>query len=140
MTSLRARSVRRAPRPHRTGVADTAVTAPRAGPPGTEQGAGRQTILVTAFVLLLSACVVEQPVVQQPPPPPPAQTEVVPVAPGPTYVWVPGHWAWRGPRFGYVWVPGGYAVPAQPGYQWVPAHWAPRPGGWVWVEGHWRAR
>jgi len=70
----------------------------------------------------------------------PAQVEVAPPAPGPTSVWVPGHWAWRGPRYGYVWVPGRYAVPVQPGYVWVPAHWAPAPGGYVWVQGHWRLR
>src|SRR5215472_6274016 len=26
---------------------------------------------------------------------PPPRVEVVPVAPGPGYNWVPGHWAWR---------------------------------------------
>jgi hypothetical protein len=103
--------------------------------------AGRN-ILVTASLLFLTACVVEQPVaVQQPPSPvPAAQPEVVPAAPGAGYVWVPGYWAWRGPRRGYVWIPGTYTVPAQPNYQWVAGHWAQGPGGWVWVEGHWRAR
>jgi hypothetical protein len=97
--------------------------------------------LVAASLWLLTACVVEQPVVvQQPPVAPPVQTEVVPVAPGPGYVWIPGHWAWRGPRRGYVWIPGVYAIPAQPSYVWAPAHWAQRPGGWVWIEGHWQAR
>jgi WXXGXW repeat (2 copies) len=93
---------------------------------------GIRTALAAVSLGLLTACVVEQPVVvQQPPPPPAAQAEVVPVAPGPGYVWVPGHWAWRGPRRGYVWIPGVYAVPAEPNYVWVPAHWAQRPGGWV---------
>jgi WXXGXW repeat (2 copies) len=96
---------------------------------------------IAGVLILLTGCAVEPVVVQQPPPaPPPAQTEVVPVAPGTGYVWVPGYWAWRGPRRGYVWVPGTYAVPAQPSYHWVPGHWAPRPGGWVWIEGHWQAR
>jgi WXXGXW repeat (2 copies) len=100
-----------------------------------------RAVLMPGLLLLLTACVVEQPVaVQQPPPPPPAQVEAVPVAPGPAYVLVPGHWAWRGPRRGYIWVPGRYAVPVQPTYQWVPGHWAQGPGGWVWVEGHWQAR
>src|SRR5207248_1121022 len=84
--------------------------------------------------LLLSGCVVAQPrpmVVATPPPPPPVQAEVVPVPPAPGYIWVAGHWAWRGRN--YVWVPGHYAVPAQPGYVWVAPHWAPRGGGWVWV-------
>ena len=97
--------------------------------------------LAAGLVLFLTGCVVEQPVVvQQPRAPPPLVTEVAPTAPGPAYAWVPGYWAWRGPRRGYVWVPGAYAVPAQPGYAWVPDHWAPRPGGGVWVEGHWRVR
>jgi len=34
-------------------------------------------------------------VVPQAPPPP--QVEVVPVAPGPNYYWVPGYWYWGGP-------------------------------------------
>src|SRR6516164_7342508 len=38
---------------------------------------------------------------------PPPRVEVVPVAPGPGYNWVPGHWAWRGS--GWVWI-GGHHV------------------------------
>jgi hypothetical protein len=50
--------------------------------------------LVAGALLLLTGCIVEQPaVVQRAPPPPPPPVEVVPVAPGPAYVWVPGHWA-----------------------------------------------
>ncbi|HET7341865.1 MAG TPA: hypothetical protein VFL90_10405 [Methylomirabilota bacterium] len=98
-----------------------------------------RAIMAGCLGLLLSGCVVAEPaVVASPPPPPPVRVEAVPVAPGPAYVWVPGHWAWR--RGAYVWVAGHYAVPAQPGYVWVAPHWAPRPGGYVWVEGHWRAR
>jgi hypothetical protein len=100
----------------------------------------RRVLKAGCLGLLLSGCVVSPApaVVATPPPPPPVQAEVVPVAPGPAYVWVPGHWAWR--RRAYVWVPGYYALPAQPGYVWVAPHWAPRGAGWVWVEGHWRAR
>ena len=102
----------------------------------------RSGVIATFVGLVLSGCVVAGPpepvVTSAPPPPPPVQVEVIPVAPGPAYVWVPGHWFWRGR--GYVWVPGYYAVPAQPGYVWVAPHWAPRRGGWVWVQGHWRAR
>jgi hypothetical protein len=97
--------------------------------------------LATGCFVFLTACAVEQPaVVHQPPPPPPAPAEVIPAAPGPGYVWMPGYWSWRGPRRGYAWVPGAYTVPAPPAYAWVPGHWAERPGGWVWVEGHWRGR
>ena len=37
-------------------------------------------------------------------PMPPPRMEVIPVAPGPGYNWVPGHWAWRGAE--WVWIPG----------------------------------
>ena len=73
-------------------------------------------ILLACTLLALAGCIVAEPppVVQQPPPSPPARVEVAPAPPGPGYVWVPGHWAWRGPRRGYVWVAGYYVVPAQP--------------------------
>jgi hypothetical protein len=66
---------------------------------------------------------------------PAPQVEVVPVAPGPDYNWVPGHWAWRG---GWVWIPGHHVrlhVPAMPAevVEVVP----PRPGPeHYWVRGH----
>ncbi|HYB70069.1 MAG TPA: YXWGXW repeat-containing protein [Candidatus Bathyarchaeia archaeon] len=97
----------------------------------------RRTLSTAAVALGLAGCVVAQPVVvRTPPPPPPARVEVVPVAPGPGFVWVPGHWAWR--RDHYVWAPGHWAVPTQPGYVWVPGGWVAQGGGYVWVEGHWR--
>jgi hypothetical protein len=96
--------------------------------------------LLVAIPLLAASCVVAQPaVVTGPPPPPPPQVEVVPGAPGPAYVWVPGHWAWRPRVATYVWVPGFYAIP-QPGYVYAPGHWVPRGGGHVWIEGRWRLR
>jgi len=106
-------------------------------------GRALRSSAIALFVgVLMSGCIVAEPpgpVVATPPPAaPPPQIEVAPPPPGPAYVWVPGHWTWRGR--GYVWVPGHYVVPAQPGYVWVAPHWAPRPGGWVWVQGHWRAR
>jgi hypothetical protein len=67
--------------------------------------------------------------------PPAAPVEVIGVAPGPGYVWVGGHYAWRGR---WVWVRGHWDR-APVGYAgWVPGHWGRRAGGWVWVEGHWR--
>ncbi len=41
-----------------------------------------------------------------PPPPPPVQVEVRPATPGPRYIWVAGHWRWKGRARGYVWIPG----------------------------------
>jgi hypothetical protein len=35
--------------------------------------------------------------------PPPPRAEVMQVAPGPGYVWISGHWAWR---HGWYWAPG----------------------------------
>jgi hypothetical protein len=103
----------------------------------------RRLSKVSCGLLFLAAagCATYEPVmVAAPPPVPPPQAEVVPVQPGPAYVWVPGHWAYRGPRRGYIWVPGYWAVPHAPGYVWVQGYWAPRPGGYVWIEGHWRLR
>ena len=53
-----------------------------------------------------------------PPPPPPTAvvTPVVP-APGPAYVWVPGHYDWVGGR--WVWVEGGWTLPPRPHAVWV---------------------
>ncbi len=93
-----------------------------------------------ALLLFVAGCIVREVVVRTPPPAPPAQLEMVPAQPGPAHVWVPGHWAWRGPERGYVWVAGHYAMPESPGYVWVPGHWEERRGGYVWVEGHWTPR
>jgi hypothetical protein len=68
-------------------------------------------------------------------PVPPRRYEVVPVAPGPGYVWRPGHWFWNGHR--YLWIRGEY-FGHQPGWHhWVDGHWIRRNGGWVWIDGHW---
>ena len=45
--------------------------------------------------------------------PPPQQVEVVPVAPGPEYVWMPGYWS-VGVGGGWVWIGGRYAIPPRP--------------------------
>ena len=69
---------------------------------------------------------------------PPAEVvETVPPAPGPEYVWIPGHYRWDEGARGYIWVAGHWVVPPQGYRAWVPGHWVERDGGWVWVEGHW---
>ncbi len=99
----------------------------------------RRGLLALVVGVLLAGCIVSEPVVVRTPPPPPVvRVEPVPLQPGPAYVWVPGHWAWR--RGGYVWLPGYWAVPAAPNYVWEPGHWAPGGGGYVWIEGRWRVR
>src|SRR6185295_13739511 len=50
--------------------------------------------------------VTPQAAVTQPGPPPPPQVEVLPVAPGPDYLWAPGYWSWYGGA--WIWVGGGY--------------------------------
>jgi hypothetical protein len=89
-----------------------------------------------------------QPVVSQPPPsytpppqetvsqPPPApQVEVVPIAPGPGYVWTPGYWAWNG---GWVWVGGNWVIRPHPHAIWVGPRWVRHGHAYVWERGHWR--
>jgi hypothetical protein len=69
--------------------------------------------------------------------PPPTQVEVVPAAPGPEYVWMPGYWS-IGVGGSWVWIGGRYAVPPRPHAVWVGGHWARHGRGYVWIGGHWR--
>jgi hypothetical protein len=67
-------------------------------------------------------------------PPPPDRTETKPAAPGPGYVWVPGHYMpvehqWR-------WVRGEWAVPALPISVWIPARYDPKEKQWT--PGYWQ--
>src|SRR5262245_38016098 len=104
----------------------------------------RAAALVLAGLAVLAKSAPAGAQVPSPAPPPPLpvpQAESVPSAPGPEYVWTPGHWAWR-PWLGrYVWIPGFYHVPVYPSYVWVPGHWGWGPIlGYHWIEGHWRIR
>jgi len=86
--------------------------------------------------LLGTGCVVRarRPVVVATEAPPPPREEVVPVAPGPGYVWVRGHWAWRDR---WVWAPGHWEQ-RRAGRDFIPGHWQQRrDGSWFYVEGHW---
>ena len=69
--------------------------------------------------------------------PPAPIVEAVPVAPGPDFFWIGGHWHWNG---GWVWIRGHYNRHPHfhPGAGWVAGHWDRRGGAWVWREGHWR--
>jgi quinol-cytochrome oxidoreductase complex cytochrome b subunit len=69
-------------------------------------------------------------------PPPPPRREVVPVRPGPRYVWVEGYHRWDGNR--YYWQPGAWVLPPARYHRWVPGHWVNSRRGYYWVEGHWR--
>jgi len=48
--------------------------------------------------------------------PPPPQVEVVPISPGPDYVWTPGWWSWNGGA--WLWIGGGWHYPLRPGHVW----------------------
>jgi len=70
--------------------------------------------------------------------PPPARIEQVTPAPGPNFVWVGGHWAWKGHWRRWVWERGHWILPPYAASVWVAGHWSQSPTGWVWIEGQWR--
>ncbi len=72
-------------------------------------------------------------VIEQAPPVP--RVEIVPVATGPQYYWVPGYWAWNG---GWVWVSGRWIVKPWQGAVWINGYWARHGRGYVWIGGRWR--
>jgi len=116
-----------------------------------------KSLLIAAGLPLLAGCVVyERParpvtvvepapppgapppaevVVTQPENPPPPQVEVVPVSPGPAFVWIGGCWEWRGH---WVWTAGRWAPRPHPRAVWVTGHWDRHGRGYVWVGGRWR--
>ena len=65
--------------------------------------------------------------------PPPLRVEPVP-APRRGYVWVPGHWQWRGHR--HVWV-AGHWIGARPGYRYYGPRWVEHNGRWLYESGRW---
>ena len=103
----------------------------------------RRWFAAAALTTLLGGCVVAPAgYYAQPAPgpevavePPPPQYEVVPVSPGPAYVWIGGYWAWQYGR--HVWIGGRWAVPPG-GHVWVPGVWRPYGRSWRWHDGYWR--
>jgi WXXGXW repeat (2 copies) len=69
--------------------------------------------------------------------PPEAIVETIPVAPGPDFFWIGGHWHWNR---GWVWLGGHYERHPHfhPGGYWEAGRWEHRGGSWVWREGRWR--
>jgi hypothetical protein len=67
--------------------------------------------------------------------PPALRVEVIRIEtrPGPTYAWIPGHWAWRDQ---WVWVPGHWH-PRREACHWVSGHWEWRNGQYRWFGGNW---
>jgi hypothetical protein len=68
------------------------------------------------------------------PPPVPVVREVVVPSPGPGFVWVAGHWAWRPVSARYTWVTGAWRPRPYRAAVWV----GPRFGGGYFVARHWR--
>ena len=68
--------------------------------------------------------------------PPAPMVEVVPAAPSPRHVWVPGYHRWNGHH--HVWVPGTYVVPRGGYHRWEPHRWENRGGRYHFVPGGWR--
>lgn len=65
--------------------------------------------------------------------PPPPRREVRFAAPGPDYVWVDGHWAFRGNA--YAWVPGSWWRQRAGHTTYTPGRWHHDRRGWYWVGG-----
>src|SRR3984957_14532086 len=118
--------------------------------------ASRHLVLRVCALALLSVCTVSvaaaQPavIVERGAMPAP-RVEVIPVAPGAGYNWVPGHWAWR--ERGWVWISGRHirgivldrpvevveVVPVRPSpaHYWVKGHHVFERDHWVWRPGVW---
>ncbi|HVY69122.1 MAG TPA: hypothetical protein VHH73_04305 [Verrucomicrobiae bacterium] len=67
--------------------------------------------------------------------PPPPQVEVIPVSPGPNYVWVGGHWGWHNR---WTWEPGHYYARPHARAVWVDGRWNHGRRGYHYSPGHWR--
>jgi hypothetical protein len=61
-----------------------------------------------------------------------------PPLPGPSYIWVPGYWAWD-PYYGYFWVPGTWVPAPFSGALWTPGYWwwSDDDDGFLWAPGYW---
>ena len=100
----------------------TIVTTPSSPPAAvvTTPGSQPSTVTTTPSTNPASTTVVVAPTA-----PPPPQAENPPPAPGPRYVWAPGHWWWDGTQ--YVWKPGSYVVPPTTVARWTPGYWQQGP-------------
>jgi hypothetical protein len=98
----------------------------------------RRAAFATAVALVLAACGPPPPpgVVYVERRPPPERAEVIPIRPGPGFVWIRGFWRWD--RGDYFWVPGHWTAVQRGHHHWVPGHWRHSRRGWFYVEGYWR--
>jgi len=105
------------------------------------------TILASVVIMLTTACASGQMVgganvsvfAQIPMAPNVVLTVETPVfaSPGPSYIWINGHWTWDWRINGYVWVQGFWAMAPFPGAIWTPGFWQSTRGGFMWVNAQW---
>jgi hypothetical protein len=98
-----------------------------------------RTLLASAIfsIAMLAAPMAKAQYVQVRVAPPAPMVEVVPAAPSPRHIWVPGYHRWAGGR--HVWVPGTYMLPPRPYYtHWEPHRWEFRGGYYHFRAGYWR--
>lgn len=69
-------------------------------------------------------------------PPPPQMAEVVPVAPAPDALWIPGAWSFDGRA--YAWFAGHWEIPPPNARTFVTAHWERMGGRYGWLPSHWQ--
>jgi hypothetical protein len=65
---------------------------------------------------------------------PPLQVEVVPISPGPDYVWDPGWWSWNGGA--WFWIGGRWHYPVRPGHVWFKGNFNHGRGAELFRGGH----
>src|SRR5438105_5266625 len=97
-----------------------------------EKGTAHQEIIAQRLPAPARLSITESIATQPPPPPPP---EMIPLAPLPSSIWVPGYWAWNN---GWQWVAGHWAQPPQGATTWVPGQWVPEGQHWGWHPGPWQ--
>jgi len=108
------------------------------------------TILASVVIMLTTACASGQMVgganvsvfAQIPMAPNVVLTVETPIfaSPGPSYIWINGHWTWDWRIGGYVWVQGFWAMVPFPGAMWIPGYWESFRGGFRWVDARWWPR
>lgn len=76
------------------------------------------------------------PVVVEDQVPPAPIVEVLPVCPGPEFVWIPGYWYWNN---NWLWVRGCWVNRPWPNAMWLHGQWINHPyrGGHIWNNGYW---
>jgi hypothetical protein len=105
---------------------------PAASTPSPPQIATTQSDMASSSPTANPAVANTTVVVQSTPPPP--EVEVVPISPGPDYVWDPGWWSWNGGA--WFWIGGRWHYPVRPGHVWFNGNFHHGPGAESFRGGH----